>query len=91
LKNLKVSPEGEGFKPIARTINWLDPRIVFPGHAAAFAFEQRLIGTLDEKDMETSKDKQFEQLQQTSRIDIIARETGTADNFSASIRRLPVE
>lgn len=61
-------------------INWLDPRIVLPGYSARFGFDKGLIG--DRKNGQT-----FEQLQQESRIDEIARKAGISESFSKDIRQ----
>ena len=60
-------------------INWLDPRIVLPGYSAEFAFEKELIG--DKADGGT-----FSDLNESARIDLIAREAGISEVFSQSIR-----
>ena len=65
------------YKLTPEPINWLDPRIVLPGYADSFAFEHGLIG---------DGSQSFEEFQQASRIDIIARETGLVDDFSQHIR-----
>ena len=79
LNNCANGITGLTYELTPEPINWLDPRIVFPGHAGEFAFENGLIGGQGEA---------FEQLQQNSRIDVIARETGITDKFSTAIRRV---
>lgn len=84
LNNCANGITGLTYELTPEPINWLDPRIVFPGHAAEFAFEHRLIGAMGEQD---DKNEQFEQLRLKSRIDVKARECGLTDNFSTFIRQ----
>ncbi len=62
-----------------KPINWLDPRIVFPGYSGQFAFEHGLIS-------KPAGGHSFEELQQASRIDEKARIVGITPTFSRDIR-----
>ena len=56
-------------------INWLDSRIVLPGHAGHFAWESGLVG-------DRAGGQTFEQLEALARIDERAREVGITEMFS---------
>lgn len=78
LNNCANGITGLTYELTPEPINWLDPRIVFPGHAAEFAFENRLIGKTGDS---------FEQLQLDARIDELAREADITATFSRDIRK----
>ncbi len=78
LNNCTNSIVEHTYKLTPEPINWLDPRIVAPGFADRFAFANDLIG---------SEGQSFDHLRTQSRIDLIAREVGFSDSFSADIRR----
>ncbi|MCP4783622.1 MAG: hypothetical protein GY903_15765 [Fuerstiella sp.] len=61
-----------------KPINWLDPRIVLPGFADRFAFENDLLSK--------SPGQTFGELQTQCRIDQIARDAGISESFSEDIR-----
>ncbi|MEM7453335.1 MAG: DUF4105 domain-containing protein [Planctomycetota bacterium] len=59
-------------------VNWMDPRVVFPGYSDRLAYEMELIGNRHEETLEA--------LSERSRIDQRAREIGIVDDFSRLIR-----
>ena len=68
----KVTPE---------PVNWLDPRVIFPGYSDRLAYEMQLIGNRNEESLE--------ELGVRSRIDERAREIGIVEDFSKLIRQAP--
>ena len=65
-------------------INWLDSRIVLPGHSGHFAWESGLVG-------DRANGQTFEQLEAASRIDGRARAAGISESFSNDIRAIHID
>ena len=79
LNNCANGITGLTYELTPEPINWLDSRIVLPGHAGQFAWESGLVG-------DRASGQTFEQLEALSRIDERARKVGITDTFSEDIR-----
>ena len=77
LNNCTTNIVAHAYSLTEEPLNPRDLRIVFPGNSAHLAWEKRLIGRPQES---------FEQLQERSRIDEIARQVGLTEAFSEAIR-----
>ncbi len=70
---------GHTYELTPEPINAWDPRIVLPGYSGRFAYEKGLIG---------SDGESFQQLMNSSRIDVLARQHGLETGFSEAIRTI---
>ena len=62
-------------------VSWFDPQILLPGFSDRYAFNSGIIG---------QPGQTFEDLKEVSRIDERAEEVGIGDDFSKTIRGLPL-
>ena len=79
LNNCANGITGLTYELTPEPINWLDSRIVMPGHSGQFAWESGLVG-------DRAGGQTFEQLEALSRIDERARAAGITETFSQAIR-----
>ncbi len=79
LNNCANGITGLTYELTPQPINWLDSRIVLPGHSGQFAWESGLIGN-------RAGGQTFDQLEAASRIDKRARAVGVTKTFSHDIR-----
>lgn len=81
LNNCANGITGLTYELTPEPIDWLDTRIVLPGHSGQFAWESGLVG-------DRANGQTFEQLESISRIDGAARTAGITENFSQDIRNV---
>ena len=81
LNNCANGITGLTYELTPEPINWLDSRIVLPGHSGQFAWESDLVG-------DRAGGQTFEQLEAASRIDELARAVGITETFSHDIRHI---
>jgi len=81
LNNCANGITGLTYELTPEPIDWLDTRIVLPGHSGQFAWESELVG-------DRANGQTFEQLEAISRIDTAAKAAGITETFSQDIRNV---
>ena len=84
LNNCANGITGLTYELTPEPINWLDYRIVLPGHSGQFAWESGLVG-------DRASGQTFERLEAASRIDGRAQAAGISETFSQDIRGIQID